>query len=73
MSQAQSPITGIFDETEVLLDFGPFAGKSVAELAKSEPDQYKLLLKDKEKGLISIRRLKDRSFRLYYNHHTRDH
>jgi hypothetical protein len=62
-----SPLTGIIAEEHVVIDFGDHEGKSVLEVSDTEPDFYKYLLQEKEEGNFSIRRAKDKSFRLYVN------
>lgn len=65
MAYDQSPITGILKEEQVFIDFGEHEGKSVLEVSDTHPDFYKYLMDQKENGNFSIRRSKDKSFRLY--------
>lgn len=65
MALPQSPLTGIIEEDKVVLDFGEFEGKSVLEIADTRPEYYNFLLQQKESGNFSIRRSKDKIFRLY--------
>ena len=65
MAQEQSPLTGIIEEDRVVLDFGEFEGKSVLEIADTRPEYYQYLIEQKEVGNFSIRRSKDKIFRLY--------
>jgi len=68
MSQNQnSPITGIIDESEVILDFGRHEGKSVKELQYLDPGLYAILADEKNAGAFAIRRNRDKTFRLYLN------
>lgn len=67
MSQSQSPITGVIDESNVILDFGKYEGKSVKEIASIDPEFYSSLASDKGEGVYAIRRHRDKSFRLYLN------
>jgi hypothetical protein len=60
-----SPLTGIIAEDLVYVDFGEHEGKSVLEVADTLPDYYDFLLESKESGKCTIRRSKDKSFRLY--------
>lgn len=60
-----SPLTGIIEEDKVVIDFGEFEGKSVLEIADTKPDYYQFLVEQKETGNFSIRRTKDKIFRLY--------
>ncbi len=60
-----SPLTGIIAEELVYVDFGEHEGKSVLEIADTMPDFYEFLLESKEGGKCTIRRSKDKSFRLY--------
>jgi hypothetical protein len=65
MAQELSPLTGIIEEDKVVIDFGEFEGKSVLEIADTKPDYYQFLIDQKETGNFSIRRTKDKIFRLY--------
>lgn len=68
MSQKEnSPVTGVIEESLVILDFGKYEGKSVEELAKLDPDFYEKLAQEKENGIFAIRRQRDKTFRLYVN------
>lgn len=64
-AQEISPLTGIIAEESVVIDFGDFEGRSVLEIADTEPEYYSFLLSEKERGNFSIRRTKDKIFRLY--------
>ncbi|WP_372655382.1 hypothetical protein [Halobacteriovorax sp.] len=63
--QEISPVTGIIDECQVVIDFGEHEGKSVLEVADDIPDFYDFLIESREKGSCMIRRSKDKCFRLY--------
>ena len=63
--QETSPLTGIIEEDQVVIDFGEHEGKSVLEVADTLPDFYDYLIEQKDNGLCAIRRSKDKSFRLY--------
>lgn len=65
MAQDLSPLTGVIEEDKVVIDFGEFEGKSVLEIADTRPEFYQFLLDQKETGNFSIRRTKDKIFRLY--------
>ncbi|MFA5583079.1 MAG: hypothetical protein WDA09_02600 [Bacteriovoracaceae bacterium] len=65
MAQEISPLTGIIAEEKVVLDFGEFEGKSVLEIADTRPEYYEFLVAQKDSGNFSIRRTKDKIFRLY--------
>ncbi len=67
MSSAGSPVTGIIDESLVIIDFGKYEGKSVEEIAKLDPLFYEKLATEKENGVFAIRRHRDKTFRLYIN------
>jgi hypothetical protein len=60
-----SPLTGIIAEELVYVDFGEHEGKSVLEIADTCPEFYEFLVESKEGGKCTIRRSKDKSFRLY--------
>jgi hypothetical protein len=60
-----SPVTGIIEEDQVFIDFGEHEGKSVLEVSDTNPDYYTDLITAKDSGNFSIRRNKDKSFRLY--------
>jgi hypothetical protein len=60
-----SPLTGIIEEDKVIIDFGEHEGKSVLEVADTLPEFYDFLLESKDLGKCTIRRSKDKCFRLY--------
>jgi len=62
-----SPITGIIDERNVVIDFGKYEGKTVFEMSEIDPDFYQKLASEKENGVFAIRRHRDKTFRLYIN------
>ena len=64
-SPSVSPLTGILAEEQVVVDFGEYEGKSVMDIAETEPEFYQFLLKQKEIGNFAIRRTKDKIFKLY--------
>ena len=59
-----SPLTGIFEEDKVYIDFGEHEGKSILEVSDTLPNFYQELIEKKELGCCVIRRSKDKSFRL---------
>ncbi len=67
MSASGSPVTGIIDEGQVIIDFGKYVGKSVQEVSEIDPVFYEKLAHQKENGIFAIRRHKDKTFRLYLN------
>ena len=62
-----SPLTGVIEENEVIIDFGQYEGQSVEDLKTVDPDLYQQLVRAKESDNIAIRRNKDKSYRLYMN------
>ncbi len=62
-----SPITGVIDEKNVIIDFGKYEGKTVSELAVLDRAFYDRLVSEKENGTFAIRRHRDKTFRLYIN------
>jgi len=62
-----SPVTGIIDEKQVVIDFGKYEGKTVSEIAELDREFYNKLATEKENGVFAIRRNKDKTFRLYIN------
>ena len=62
-----SPLTGVIEETDVILDFGQYSGQSVSDVKNNDPDLYQQLVHEKENDNIAIRRNKDKTFRLYMN------
>lgn len=66
-SKENSPVTGIINEAEVILDFGKYEGKTVQEIAALDPGFYDKLVTEKENGIFAIRRHRDKTFRLYIN------
>jgi hypothetical protein len=67
MGSHHSPITGIIDEANVVIDFGKYEGKTVKEIAAVDPDFYTSLANEKGEGVYAIRRHRDKTFRLYLN------
>lgn len=65
MAQEISPLTGIIEEDKVFVDFGEHEGKSILEVADTLPEYYRYLIEKKLNGYCTIRRSKDKSFRLY--------
>lgn len=66
-AQSNSPITGIIEEEQVIVDFGKYEGKSVKEVQDLDPEFYSRLAAEREKGIFAIRRHRDKTFRLYIN------
>ncbi len=62
-----SPLTGVIQETDVIVDFGQFEGSSVEQLKTADPDMYQQLVREKDQDIVAIRRGKDKIFRLYMN------
>ena len=62
---ANSPVTGIIDEKEVIIDFGKYEGKTVSQVAEEDPEFYGVLSSQKDN--FAIRRHRDKTFRLYMN------
>lgn len=62
-----SPITGVIDESLVIVDFGKYEGKTIREIQEADPEFYESLKVEKENGSYAIRRHKDKTFRLYVN------
>ena len=62
-----SPLTGVIEEKDVVVDFGEYEGRSVLDIHVQDPDFYQLLIQEKEKDNIAIRRNRDKIFRLYMN------
>ncbi len=65
MASEVSPLTGILEEDRVFVDFGEHEGKSVLEIADTEPEFYSYLIEKKNSGNAAIKRGKDKLFRLY--------
>ena len=65
MQQEVSPLTGILAEETVVIDFGEHEGKSVLEISDTNPDFYDFLVDQRQEGNFTIRRTKDKIFRLY--------
>ena len=64
-AQEISPVTGIIAEDEVFIDFGEHEGKSILEVADEIPDYYNYLIETKSEGMCTIRRTREKIFRLY--------
>ncbi len=62
-----SPLTGVIEESDVIVDFGQYEGQSVMDVKTADPDLYQQLVSEKENDNIAIRRNKDKTFRLYMN------
>ena len=60
-----SPVTGIIEENEVIIDFGKYEGRRVSEIAELDPEFYGVLSTQKDN--FAIRRHRDKTFRLYMN------
>lgn len=45
-----SPLTGIFEEDKVIIDFGEHEGKSVLEISDTHPNFYQTLIGAKTEG-----------------------
>jgi hypothetical protein len=67
MSANGSPVTGIIEENQVVIDFGKYEGKTVQQIAELDPAFYQRLAAEKESGVFAIRRHRDKTFRLYIN------
>ncbi len=65
MAQEISPLTGIIEEDKVFVDFGEHEGKSILQVADDLPEYYEFLIEKKNEGNCTIRRSKDKCFRLY--------
>ena len=64
-TQEVSPITGIIEEDQVFIDFGEHEGKSILEVADTLPEYYEYLIETKNDGMCTIRRTREKIFRLY--------
>lgn len=64
---SMSPLTGVIEETDVIVDFGEYEGHPVSHVKSSDPSLYQQLIQEKENDNIAIRRNKDKTFRLYMN------
>jgi len=62
-----SPVTGIISEESVILEFGEHEGRTIEDIAGIDPDFYQRLVDENQKGSFSIRRHRDKTFRLYLN------
>lgn len=63
--QEVSPLTGILEEDQVFIDFGEHEGKSILEISDTHPEFYDFLIEKKNDGRCTIRRSRDKIFRLY--------
>lgn len=62
-----SPLTGVIEESDVIVDFGQYEGQPVSQVKAQDPELYEQLVQEKENDNIAIRRNKDKTFRLYMN------
>lgn len=67
MSGDSSPLTGVIEENNVIIDFGQYMGKTVEDVRQVDPDFFQQLIKEKESENLAIRRHRDKTFRLYLN------
>lgn len=67
MSSSNSPVTGIIDEKQVIIDFGKYEGRTVSDISEIDRVFYDQLAAERDLGSFAIRRHKDKSFRLYMN------
>ena len=67
MRESISPITGRIEESDVIIDFGPYEGKKVSEIRKENPEFLKELIRERNSNNIAIRKYKDKIFHLYIN------
>jgi hypothetical protein len=69
--QAMSPVTGIIDEANVVIDYGEHQGHTVKEIQESDPDFYEALIEQKGVGIYAIKREAyldgNKTYRLYLN------
>ena len=62
-----SPLTGVIEEDNVIVDFGQYLGKTVSDVKIVDPDFFDQLIREKESDNLAIRRHRDKTFRLYLN------
>ena len=64
-----SPLTGIFEEDKVIIDFGDHEGKSVLEISDTHPEFYQEMVRFKESKFsdFTIRRGKYKDYLLSMN------
>lgn len=67
MNQGMSPVTGVIEEHQVILDFGRYEGRSISEVFDLDRGFYERLCNLRDSGNFAIRRNPDKSFRLYLN------
>ncbi len=69
--QITSPVTGILDESNVVIDYGEHQGRTVKEIQELDPDFYDTLVEQKGIGIYAIKREAyldgNKTFRLYLN------
>ena len=69
--QVTSPVTGIIDEANVVIDYGEHQGRTVKEIQETDPDFYETLIEQKGYGVYAIKREAhidgNKTFRLYLN------
>jgi hypothetical protein len=68
---SHSPVTGVLNEEDVILDYGKHAGLSVKEVQHVDPEFYDLLMNQKGSGVFAIKREAHldghKTYRLYLN------
>ena len=66
-----SPVTGIIDESVVVIDYGEYQGRTIKEIQEIDPDFYDSLIEQKSFGVYAIKREAyldgNKTFRLYLN------
>lgn len=68
---AQSPVTGILSEEDVMIDFGKHAGKTIHQIQIEDPEFYESLMEKRGSGVFAIKREAHmdghKTYRLYLN------
>lgn len=67
MNAEASPLTGVIEERNVIIDFGQYMGKTVQDIRSQDPEFFESLIREKENDNLAIRRHRDKTFRLYLN------
>ena len=66
-----SPVTGILDEANVIIDYGQHEGRTIKEIQEIDPEFYETLIEQKGVGVFAIKREAymdgNKTFRLYLN------
>lgn len=62
----KSPVTGVLEEDQVFIEEGEHGGKSILEIADTEPGFYEYLIQQRQSGQSFLRRQTNVTFYLCF-------